>query len=159
MRLRNSRGLHYLRALLAAPGREIDALELVAGGGGLVRSADAPVLDPAALEAYRTRLKVLAGELDTADRIGDSERSTALEAERQILVSEPSRASGLGGRVRRTSPEAERARVNVTRTLRATVEHLSLTAPHAGAHLNASLHTGRACCYTPAPGGPTAWHL
>jgi hypothetical protein len=31
-RLRDSRGLHYLRALLAAPGSEIPALDLVAGG-------------------------------------------------------------------------------------------------------------------------------
>ena len=31
-RLRDARGLHYLRALLAAPGREIAALDLVAGG-------------------------------------------------------------------------------------------------------------------------------
>jgi hypothetical protein len=158
-RLRDSRGLHYLRALLAAPGREITALELVAGGGGLLASADAPVLDTAALAAYRRRLEVLAGELDTADRTGDSERGAALEAERQVLVSELRRASGLGGRVRQMSPEAERARVNVTRTLRATVEQLSLTAPRAGAHLNASIRTGRACCYTPVPGGPTAWHL
>ena len=34
-RLRDSRGLHYLRALLAAPGREIAALDLAAGGAGL----------------------------------------------------------------------------------------------------------------------------
>jgi hypothetical protein len=33
-RLRDSRGLHYLRALLAAPGSEIPALDLVAGGPG-----------------------------------------------------------------------------------------------------------------------------
>ena len=34
-RLRDSRGLHYLRALLAAPGKDIRALDLVAGGAGL----------------------------------------------------------------------------------------------------------------------------
>jgi hypothetical protein len=31
-RLRDGRGLHYLRALLAAPGRVIRALDLAAGG-------------------------------------------------------------------------------------------------------------------------------
>ena len=34
-RLRDSRGLHYLRALLAAPGSDIPALDLAAGGPGL----------------------------------------------------------------------------------------------------------------------------
>src|SRR5262249_7526995 len=34
-RLRDGRGLHYLRALLAAPGQDIRALDLVAGGAGL----------------------------------------------------------------------------------------------------------------------------
>ena len=37
-RLRDSRGLHYLRALLAAPGSEIPALDLAAGGPGLALS-------------------------------------------------------------------------------------------------------------------------
>jgi hypothetical protein len=34
-RLRDSRGLHYLQALLTVPGREITALDLAAGGAGL----------------------------------------------------------------------------------------------------------------------------
>ena len=33
-RLRDGRGLHYLRALLAAPGRDIRTLDLAAGGAG-----------------------------------------------------------------------------------------------------------------------------
>ena len=44
-RLRDGRGLHYLRALLAAPGRDIAALDLVAGGAGLRASDTGPVLD------------------------------------------------------------------------------------------------------------------
>jgi len=158
-RLRDSHGLHYLRVLLAAPGREIDALELVAGGGGLVGGWDGPVLDTAAFAAYRARLGVLTRELDRADRTGDPQRGEAVEVERQVLVNELRRASGLGRRVRKTSPEAERARVNVTRTLRATIDRLAMTAPRAAAHLNRSIRTGRACCYTPVPDGPPAWHL
>ena len=40
LRLRDGRGVRYLRALLAAPGREIAALDLVAGGAGLVASRE-----------------------------------------------------------------------------------------------------------------------
>jgi hypothetical protein len=158
-RLRNSHGLRYLRALLAAPGREIDALELVAGGGGLVGASDGPVVDTTALAAYRTRLGVLSRELDSADQMGDRQRGEAVELERRVLVNELRRASGLGRRVRQTSPEVERARVNVTRTLRATIDRLAMTAPRAAAHLNRSIRTGRACCYTPVPDGPPGWHL
>ena len=44
-RLRDSRGLHYLRALLAAPGSDIPALDLAAGGPGLTASDAGPLLE------------------------------------------------------------------------------------------------------------------
>ena len=62
-------------------------------------------------------------------------------------------------RLRRlTTADAERARVNVTRTLRATIERITMAAPIAGAHLNSSIRTGTACRYQPGPGGPARWH-
>ena len=57
------------------------------------------------------------------------------------------------------APEAERARVNVTRTLRATIERMAVAAPRAAAHLRASVRTGAACRYDPAAGGPSRWHV
>ena len=156
-RLRDGRGLHYLRALLAAPGRDIPAFELAAGGGGLVASGGGPVLDQAARRAYRRRLTELGAELDRADRAGDPARARRAEAERQALLDELRRASGLAGRPRGTSPEAERARVSVTRTLRATLARIAERAPLAAAHLQASIRTGRRCRYEPAAGGPARW--
>ena len=158
-RLRDGRGLHYLRALLAAPGRDIPALDLAAGGAGLAAAGTGPPLDMAAQAAYRRRLAELDAELEAADRAGDDQRAARADAERQALLGELRRASGLGGRARTTSPEAERARVNVTRTLRATIDKIALAAPGCAAHLRASVHTGRACRYQPAPGGPSRWHV
>jgi hypothetical protein len=158
-RLRDGRGLHYLRALLAAPGRDIPALDLAAGGAGLAPAGTGPALDPAARAAYRRRLAELDAELEAADRAGDDQRAARTDAERQALLGELRRASGLGGRARTASAEAERARVNVTRTLRATIDKLALLAPGCAAHLRASVHTGRACRYQPAPGGPSRWHV
>ena len=158
-RLRDGRGLHYLRALLAAPGRDIPALDLAAGGAGLAPAGTGPGLDPAARAAYRRRLAELDAELEAADRAGNIERARRSDAERQAVVGELRRASGLGGRPRTASAEAERARVNVTRTLRATIDKLALAAPGCAAHLRASIHTGRACRYSPAPGGPSRWHV
>ncbi|HLY36261.1 MAG TPA: hypothetical protein VKU35_06095, partial [Candidatus Limnocylindria bacterium] len=158
-RLRDSRGLHYLRALVASPGREISALDLVADGAGLVGSTTGPTLDDAARAAYRQRVAALDEELDAADRAGNAGLAERLGAERQAVLGELRRATGLGGRARETTPEVERARVNVTRTLRATLERLAETAPRAAAHLQASIRTGRACRYQPAPGGPARWRV
>jgi hypothetical protein len=159
VRLRDSRGLHYLRSLLAAPGQEIPALDLVAGGAGLAAAPADPVLDAQAQAAYRRRLAQLDAALDAADRAGDRGRAARAEAERVALVAELRRATGLGGRRRALSADAERARVNVTRTLRATIERILLSAPRTGAHLQRSVHTGRACRYQPEPGGPTRWQI
>ena len=62
-RLRDSRGLHYLRALLAAPGSDILALDLAAGGPGLAASDAGPLADAAARNAYRHRIRELDEEL------------------------------------------------------------------------------------------------
>jgi hypothetical protein len=48
--------------------------------------------------------------------------------------------------------------VNVTRTLRATIDRITRAAPVAGAHLSSSIRTGTVCRYQPAPGGPARWH-
>jgi tetratricopeptide (TPR) repeat protein len=159
VRLRDSRGIHYLRALLAAPGRDMPALVLAGHGGSLVDPGSEPVLDAAARRAYRSRLTELDAELDRADLAGDPARAERAQTERQTLLAELRRTTGLGGRPRVTSPEAERARVNVTRTLRATLDHIAERAPRAAAHLQASIRTGRMCRYQPAAGGPERWSV
>jgi hypothetical protein len=85
-RLRDSRGLHYLRALLAAPDREISALDLAAGGPGLIAPDTAPVLDAAAKEAYRRRIRELDSELAAADRAGNRAAAERALAERREIV-------------------------------------------------------------------------
>jgi RecA/RadA recombinase len=158
-RLRDSRGMRYLRALLASPGRDVPALELAGSGESLVASVSEPVLDDAARRAYRSRLVELDAELERADRAGDPARAEGAETERTAILDELRRTTGLGGRPRQTSPEAERARVNVTRALRATLDQIARRAPKAGAHLQASIRTGRTCRYQAADGGPTRWSV
>ncbi|HEY3683376.1 MAG TPA: ATP-binding protein [Streptosporangiaceae bacterium] len=158
-RLRDGRGLHYLRALLAAPGRDVRALDLAAGGAGLAASAPGPVIDTAARDAYRRRLGEVTAAIEAADRTGDGAAAERAEAERRALLRELRGAAGLGGRDREVAPEAERARVNVTRTLRAAIDKIAVAAPHAAAHLRASVRTGGSCRYDPAPGGPDRWRV
>ena len=65
-RLRDGRGLHYLRALLAAPGHDIPALDLAAGGAGVHPSATGPAIDEQAAV-------VVLGEAQVAE-VGESAR-------------------------------------------------------------------------------------
>src|SRR5262249_3787980 len=135
-RLRDTRGIHYLRTLLATPGHDIPALDLAAHGTGLAPPPPQPALDPTALRAYRQRLTALAAELDAADHTGDTPRSQRALTEREALLAELRRTTGLGGRPRDITADTERARVNVTRTLRATLNRIALLAPRAAAHLH-----------------------
>ncbi len=72
-----------------------------------------------------------------------------MEAERAALVAELKRAAGLAGRPRAFSDEAERARVNVTRTIRQALDRVLAADPEAGRHLLGSVRTGIRCVYRP----------
>lgn len=157
--LSHSRGLDHVRALVANPRHEIAAIVLEAGGEPVPSGAGTPMVDEAARAAYRARLARLADELDAAERRGDAPASMALEAERAAIVAELKRAVGLGGRVRRDPDAAERARINVTRSIRRAIDRIGQLAPQAGLHLAASIRTGTVCRYEPAPGGPAEWKL
>lgn len=152
-------GFDYLRALLAAPGQEISALDLTANGPGLVATTAEPVLDNQARVTFRRRLVDLDAELDAADRAGNADRAVRAADERAAILDELRQATGLGGRPRRSSADGERARVNVTRALRAAVSAISTAAPQCGAHLDASIRTGGTCRYQPPPGPTMRWRL
>jgi len=65
------------------------------------------------------------------------------------LIEELKRATGLGGRPRRSGSPAEKARCNVTRTIRHAISELASSAPDLAAHLEESIVTGVSCCYEP----------
>jgi tetratricopeptide (TPR) repeat protein len=172
-RLKDSKGLRYIAHLLAMPGRDVHALELAAAERGGARAepfaevgpttslgGDAgEILDAQARAAYRRRLADLEEELEEARRFGDPERAAALESERDALVRELAGAFGLQGRPRRTGSPAERARVSVTRAIRAAIPRIRDHSPALGDHLERTIHTGRFCSYTPDPRALVDWRL
>jgi hypothetical protein len=115
------------------------------------------LLDATAKAAYQTRLGELRAELAEAEACNDPVRAARARAELEFLVAELARAVGLGGRDRRAASHAERARLNVTRTIRAAVANLARANPSLGRHLAATIRTGRYCAYTPDPRAPIAW--
>jgi hypothetical protein len=153
--LRDAKGLRDLAVLLATPGREVPATELVAGVDGGAATAIAslgadPVLDDRALAAYRARLADLDDELTEADAHHDIERSARLATERDALIDELARATGLGGRRRRLGDATERARTTVTARIRDAIGRIERAHPELGRHLRASIVTGTRCAYRPA---------
>jgi len=153
--LRDAKGLRDLAVLLAAPGREVAATDLVAGvasaaAAGLAALGADPVLDDRARAAYRTRLAQLDEELAEADARHDIERSVRLAAERDALIDELAYAAGLGGRRRRLGDVTERARTTVTARIRDAMGRIERVHPELGQHLRASIVTGARCAYRPA---------
>ncbi len=160
--LRDSKGMHDLRALLADPGRERHTLDLwsdpmgpgtapaKAATEGLRReAAPPPVIDETARNQYGQRLTGLDQEIAEAASRGDSTAAAQARQERDWLVGQLTAAYGLGGRARRIPDEVERARKAVRRRISDALNRIENANPVLGRHLRHSVHTGVYCSYTP----------
>jgi hypothetical protein len=168
-RLRDSKGLRYLAVLLARPGHEVLALDLVSGGPERVGPGPAvdddlaveggggEVLDRQARDAYRRRLEELRDNLAEAESWGDAERASRAREEMEFLARELAAGVGLGGRPRPAVSPAERARQSVTKAIKGAISRVSEQSPTLGAHLGTTVRTGTFCSYTPDPRAPIAW--
>jgi tetratricopeptide (TPR) repeat protein len=174
-RLKDTKGLHHLATLLAAPGREVHALDLVTAGQGTRGAGDThpaaegltvgqldtgdDVLDPQARESYKRRLTELEEEIEEARAWADPERAARAEEERDAIIGELGAAMGLGGRSRKTATAAERARVNATRAIRAALARIAEHDRSLGEHLSATVATGTYCSYRPDPRAEMVWEI
>jgi hypothetical protein len=113
------------------------------------------VLDRRALAAYRARLRELEEGLVEADARDDVQQHERLEAERQALLDELRKATGLGGRTRKMADDAERARKAVSGRIRQAIAAIRAAHPALGEHLEGSVATGTYCSY--GPRAPTSW--
>jgi hypothetical protein len=178
--LKSTRGLHYLAVLLRGPGREFHVRELLArpmdvptpagavaahgcatGGlyGGVMGGlyGGVAVLDAQAKAEYKCRLNDLRQDLKQAERINDPQRKTEVQNELQAIADHLASAVGLGGRNRKTSSNAERARSAVTKCIKKAVQKIGEAIPSLGYHLAARIKTGYFCSYNPHPDRPVAW--
>jgi hypothetical protein len=158
--LRPLRGFDYLAVLLGRPGQEVPALDLATGGNGAARQGDlGELVDRQALGAYRQRLSEIDQELAEADAWADAGRLDVLRDEREALLAEVGSATGLGGRIRTTGSDAERARVAVTKAITTAIDRISEADPAVGAHLRSRVHTGGRCAYLPLDTDRVRWVL
>jgi hypothetical protein len=158
VRLPDAKGLHDIAQLLANPGVEIPAADLLGPAAGLEATFGAdPALDAQASAAYRQRLAELAAEIDAADADHDPERAARARVERDSLTEALSAAYGLGRRARPLGAAGERARKAVTARIRDSLARLDQRHPTLAQHLRQSIHTGAVCSYRPPE--PTLWEL
>lgn len=161
---RDTKGLRYLAVLLRTPDREYHVFDLVDVVEGVDADVDrrtlgdaGPVLDAQARDQYRRRLTELREQLEDAEAIGARPAAERAQAEIDSLISELSGGYGLGGRERVAASAAERARLNVTRAIRAAIKALAELSPTLGGHLEQSVRTGRFCCYEPRGDTSVDW--
>ena len=173
-RVRDAKGLHYLGHLLHRPGEEVHALALIAAvdppapaaAGRVDRGDDlavgplsdaGPVLDARAIAAYRGRFLELREELADAEEAGDEVRLGKAQDELDALAGQLAGGTGLGGRARRVGSPGERARLAVTKAVRAAIRRLEQADPELGRHLQRTVRTGTFCAYVPDPALHAVW--
>jgi tetratricopeptide (TPR) repeat protein len=177
--IRASKGITYIHRLLQHPGEEFHSLDLLSGPGaastpeGVLAETSAAdssltvgrlgdageMLDSTAKQNYKRRLIELREQLEDAQELGNIERAAEIESEIDFLAREISRAIGLGGPDRRAGSAAERARLNVTRAIRAALQKISEHNRDLGEVLNLSLRTGSFCSFREDRTSQTTWQL
>jgi uncharacterized membrane protein len=124
-----------------------------------VESGLGDLLDKQALKAYRQRLRDLEQELTEAQDWSDIGRLDAVRTERDALLNELARATGLGGRARTAGSSQERARVAVKKAISAATDRIATIDGPLARHLQAGIHTGLNCSYDPDPADNLDWVL
>ena len=170
--LRSTLGLHYLAVLLRHPGREFHVRELVARPMDVAPPAAAvaanervtrgfqaglPMLDARAKAQYKRRVNDLRRDLKQAEQFNDPQRKTEVHYELQAIADHLASAIGLGGRDRKASSDAERARSAVTKCIKKAIQKIGVAIPSLGYHLAARIKTGYFCSYNPHPERPVSW--
>ncbi len=170
----NTKGIQYIAYLLAEPRRQFHVLDLTAivdhhsdfSMGHRQRSIAAnsldelgmhdsrfgavmPLLDQTSKDEYRRRLTEIASDLDEAREHGHVLTVEQLQEERDTILEELRRATGLGGRDRSAPSPEERARTRVRKQIKAVLDRLSKHHLPLSQHLQNSIKTGYLCSYEP----------
>jgi tetratricopeptide (TPR) repeat protein len=175
--IKDVKGFGYIQRLLQHPGEEFHSLDLlhelpapsntsgdnrfstkgegIDSVGGLGDAGE--MLDRQARSEYQRRYRELNDELEDLREKGKHQQAEKVESELEFLRRELARAIGLGGRDRRAGSAAERARLNVTRAIRAALQKISEQHPGFAELLDRSIRTGAFCSYKPDLTQPVIW--
>ncbi len=157
--VKDALGLRDLRELISHPGQDIHARLLANGEAGIgqANTDEAEILDGQALGAYRQRLIDIDAAQQQAAAGRDESLYEALEAERDTVQHELTRALGLSGRQRTFSCDNEKARKAISARIRGSIDRIDSLHAELGEHLRQSIRTGNFCCYEPVE--PQRWRV
>ncbi len=163
VRMKDAKGLRYIAVLLRDPEREFYAGDLLGSiterAGKSIEGDLGPVLDSTGRVAYKQRIEELRDELEEAEANNDIGRAEKARTEIDLLAHALSGAIGLSGRQRRTGSSSERARLVVTKAIKASLARIDHAHPALGRLLANSIRTGTFCSYRPDPGTLVVWTL
>ncbi len=173
VRLKDAKGLRYISYLLANPGRQVLACELAATEtasgerpASIEPGATAPnlgdagaLIDAKARSQYRRRAGDLREELAEAVKLNDIGRAARISAEIEFLRDQITSSVGLGGRNRKAASHSERARLMVTKAIKAAIARVRARDASIGRYLATSIKTGNYCTYEPDSAPPVSWQL
>jgi hypothetical protein len=106
-------------------------------------------LDPQAIAEYRIRLAEVREEIAEAETNNDPGALDRARHEYDLLSNQLTAGVGRGGRARRSSSHVERARAQVTKSIRESVAHIRRNDAKLGDHFATSIRTGAFCAYLP----------
>lgn len=153
VRFRDSLGFAYLHRLVQEPARRIPSIAL-AGGLGI---EDAGLEGDGATRAAQRLADELRAEMEEARLRREFARVRHLQARIESVGVELGLLSGRGAASEGAPQCAERARLNVSRAIVAALRRIAGYHPDLGAHLRATVRTGRFCVYAPDPRVPMRW--
>jgi tetratricopeptide (TPR) repeat protein len=142
-------GMRYLARLVANPGIEIPALDLVTELDHTTQSANHTVLDGRTRAAHAQRARELTRELAQARGATDHAQVQQLESELDALTTEVTRQTGTNNRPRHFGNPAERARTAVRKAITRAIDAIEPAEPEAANMLRAAVTTGYRCAYRP----------
>lgn len=145
--MRDVKGFHDLRKLIAAPGSEFHCTELM--GSALARNTGEAALDARAKASYRKRIVSLQAAMAEAEETGDTETAYACREEYEQLLDHLSGSVGITGKARRLGSAVEKARAAVTWRIRSAIQKVSQEHDLLGRHLENAVYTGTYCSYRP----------
>jgi len=145
--VKHSKGITYLEQLVLHAGRELHVLFLVGAEHGASDAGE--ILDARAKAEYQRRLELVDARLEQARSLGDERGVAQARTELDALAEQLAAAVGLGGRDRRAASNVERARINVQRRLKDTLESVSAADASLGRYLQATVKTGTFCSFMP----------
>ena len=155
----DSVGMTYICRLLQSGGQDIHAATLRGAGTGkdnpIVLGSAGEVIDDRARREYRERITEIDEDLAEAESNHDLARKDRLNEEREALIKEITRSTGLHGENREASSDRKRARQSVSAAIHRALKAIKKEHEPLWQHLTNSLKIGEFLSYQPDQ--PTTW--